>query len=184
MPKIEVINEKYVEFDGHAFRKTSGGYYDRCESLHGAIYEKFYGIKIPKEYSIHHVDGDKNNNDVSNLQMLTRSEHQKKHTACQFKTKKKFVCIVCGKEYEAINNGHNCFCSSKCRDKWSTIKYPRRAKEKECLYCGNKFESYNKNAKYCSQSCRAKDFASKRKRDEKGIFRSDERLTGQQHMQN
>lgn len=30
-------------------------------------------------YDVHHKDGDKTNNNLSNLQILTRSEHQKLH---------------------------------------------------------------------------------------------------------
>jgi hypothetical protein len=43
------------------------------------IYERFHGIKIPKGMHIHHIDGNKNNNDISNLQMVTPEEHCRIH---------------------------------------------------------------------------------------------------------
>ena len=43
------------------------------------IFEEYYGIKIIKGYHIHHIDGDRNNNDPQNLEMLTPDEHAQKH---------------------------------------------------------------------------------------------------------
>lgn len=43
------------------------------------IYEEYTGVKIPKGYHIHHIDGNHNNNDPKNLEMLTPDEHAKKH---------------------------------------------------------------------------------------------------------
>ena len=45
---------------------------------HHYIWEKTNG-PIPKGYSIHHIDGNKLNNKIENLEMLTHSEHHKKH---------------------------------------------------------------------------------------------------------
>lgn len=34
---------------------------------------------LSKKYDVHHIDGNRTNNDVANLQILTRSEHSKLH---------------------------------------------------------------------------------------------------------
>lgn len=44
--------------------------------IHRLVYEAFVG-KIPKGYHIHHVDGNKQNNNVANLMMLSAREHLK-----------------------------------------------------------------------------------------------------------
>ncbi len=49
------------------------------------IYEEHFG-EIPKDstgraYDIHHIDGDYNNNDISNLQAMSIQEHYKLHLA-------------------------------------------------------------------------------------------------------
>lgn len=61
------------------------GYFVICEpnqyfgqSVHRLIYEEAYG-PIPKGYHIHHKDGNKLNNDLSNLEILTASEHIRLH---------------------------------------------------------------------------------------------------------
>ena len=50
------------------------------------LYEKHYGIKIPPEYDVHHIDFNRENNSISNLIVLPKSLHHKLHwvrnTAC------------------------------------------------------------------------------------------------------
>jgi len=35
--------------------------------------------EIPNGLDVHHIDGNKDNNKIDNLQLITRSEHQRKH---------------------------------------------------------------------------------------------------------
>lgn len=66
---------------------NKNGYYAVCSEkegnfnklLHRLIYEEHYGIKIPNNCCIHHINGDKLDNRISNLQMMTRREHSKLH---------------------------------------------------------------------------------------------------------
>ena len=46
----------------------------KTERIHRLVYETFVG-KIPKGYQIHHKDGNKQNNELENLAMLTPREH-------------------------------------------------------------------------------------------------------------
>ena len=62
-------------------------------------------------------------------------------------------CVVCGKEFEAINNGQNRFCSNKCKSKWrrdSGVDNETRI----CKHCGKEFvaNKYSKT-KFCSRKC-------------------------------
>lgn len=52
------------------------GYFDK--RWHRVIFESFYG-PIPKGCVIHHIDGDKTNNCILNLQLLTRADHNRQH---------------------------------------------------------------------------------------------------------
>ena len=47
---------------------------------HRWLYEQHYNITIPDGYIVHHIDEDIHNNDISNLQMMTRSEHVQLHS--------------------------------------------------------------------------------------------------------
>lgn len=44
------------------------------------FYEKMCNIKIPKNYEVHHIDFDRNNNNIMNLVLLPKELHNKYHT--------------------------------------------------------------------------------------------------------
>lgn len=78
---------KYQMFNGIRFREEwPGGYYinnsigTNCPNvrMHRYVWE-YYNGPIPEGYEVHHIDGNKGNNDISNLQLLTISEHKKFH---------------------------------------------------------------------------------------------------------
>lgn len=43
------------------------------------LYERHYGIKIPPEYDVHHIDFNRDNNNIDNLLLLPKSLHKKLH---------------------------------------------------------------------------------------------------------
>lgn len=78
-------NGKIAEFNGnHYVRDDKTGYY-LCHDGYGAGHRlhrdvwEFYNGKIPKGYDIHHKDHDKSNNDIDNLELLSKTDHLKKH---------------------------------------------------------------------------------------------------------
>jgi hypothetical protein len=44
------------------------------------LYEQTYGITIPHDFDIHHIDFNHNNNDISNLVALPKELHNRLHT--------------------------------------------------------------------------------------------------------
>ena len=71
-----------VEFGGRYFTIKEHGYYRATEGdreyLHRAVWRSFSG-PIPDGMEIHHRDHDKTNNDISNLQMLSKADHTRLH---------------------------------------------------------------------------------------------------------
>ena len=45
---------------------------------HVYVWEQHFG-SVPKGYVVHHKDEDKGNNDISNLELMTLSEHSRSH---------------------------------------------------------------------------------------------------------
>src|ERR1700678_4235054 len=63
------------------------------------LMEQHLGVELdPDLHTIDHRDGNKSNDDLSNLQILPRSEHSAKDTR-RVKLEK-FICGECGKEFE------------------------------------------------------------------------------------
>ena len=71
-------------YKGRKFTINTNGYY-RCTDrkgthlLHRYVWESERG-KIPQGYDIHHLDGDKTNNIVDNLECLPKAEHTKRYS--------------------------------------------------------------------------------------------------------
>ena len=156
--KVEKIDETHQKFNGITYGRNlqRNDHYFKLVHLHRAVWTYYFG-EIPDGYVVHHIDGDKENNDISNLMLMSKSEHiQLHHTTMKMpqKPSKKttFKCIVCGKEYEAVNNGRNLYCSLECLAKYrDNTLY---AETRNCLFCGKEFVT-NKysNHKFCSHKC-------------------------------
>ena len=59
-------------------RLYKNGAYKKKE-IHVLEYEVFHNCTVKKGYVVHHVDFNPHNNELSNLQLLTRAEHMKVH---------------------------------------------------------------------------------------------------------
>lgn len=74
----------------------------------------------------------------------------------ELRQEEEFECCVCGKNYKAVSNGNNKFCSNKCKSKWRRDQGLDDVK-RECVICGKEFKvnKYTKT-KTCSSSCASK----------------------------
>lgn len=71
------------------YKKTSKGYLrykkdsdGKLRFEHCVVWENANGV-IPDGMQIHHIDHDKTNNDLSNLQLVTPLEHKRIHSGCR-----------------------------------------------------------------------------------------------------
>jgi len=149
--------------------------------IHRMTWE-FYNGPIPKGFDIHHKDGNKMNNHISNLECLSHSKHlslhmkensKKVHAWLATKKGKKFLsekakkewdkmplktftCENCNKEFQTKHNRHVKFCGNNCvmaaRNKSGIDNI-----ERLCVICSNPFtiNRYQKTVT-CSKTCRAK----------------------------
>lgn len=127
--------------------------------LHRYIWEKHNGA-IPKGYHIHHIDGNRLNNDISNLAMLIASEHESYHnnnlTDAQKavrhesleKARLKAPEWHCSEDGIEWHKEHGKKVASHLKD----VKI-----KKTCKMCGNEFydNGFNK-ALFCSNVCKSK----------------------------
>ena len=154
-PVVEVIDETHQKFDGVIFLKSKSGHYLQTVSIHRAVWSYNYGEPTSNEYDVHHIDKDKANNNISNLQLLTKSEHRKIHTAEQIEK----ICPVCGEKFYVIPaRKKKIYCSYKCA---ATLpRKPRQANkiEKICPVCQKAFLVFPSQERIvcCSLSCAKK----------------------------
>ena len=82
----EVIKTKYgnATLNNYGYYHiTSGKEGNHGKYLHRLIFEDFYNIKLDEEFpegiEIHHIDGVKTNNEIWNLEPISKSEHRQTH---------------------------------------------------------------------------------------------------------
>lgn len=163
--------------DGINFYETKQGYLlghieGKPKRMHIYVWEKHNG-KIPKGYQIHHIDGDKENNSIENLQLVTPKEHSKHHIitnpALIEKVKKN---LDYAREFANIWHGSN------AGNKWhkehrknSIGDKLERNVEKHCEICGKSFfvnSMCANKSKYCGNNCKAKALRRRRKAERDG----------------
>ena len=161
---------KIVIFNGETYiRSPKSKYYFKyttrneerkgTRQLHRAVWE-YYNGEIPPGYQVHHVDGDIDNNDISNLECLPTREHLSRHAkengkkpeirAKQLESIKK-ACEA-SKKWHASEEGREWHREHAAE---SIGKVRENRIDKQCEYCGKTFAAMPWSI-YCSQSCREK----------------------------
>ena len=68
--------KKLKKWNYQAYETEDG----KKKTIHSRVGEKKYGFdKIPAGFVIHHIDGDKNNNQYYNLILLHKKDHRRIH---------------------------------------------------------------------------------------------------------
>lgn len=92
--------------------------------IHRKIMEEFLGRELLTSEQIHHKNGNKKDNRIENLELMTNSEHQKLHA---LEKNVALKCALCTLDFKAMDKPHFPlrFCSISCRKK----SWRRRRKE-------------------------------------------------------
>lgn len=153
------MDDKYQEFNGILFCKDENtGYYLNStihERMHRYVW-KYYCGEIPNGFHIHHIDGDKSNNSIDNLCMMTNEAHQILHGK---EEARKAVLRENLEKYgrPAAIKWHK----SEEGRAWHSKKQLQTFKDAKpkkfiCQNCGKEFEALPfGNHNFCSNSCKS-----------------------------
>lgn len=161
-------------FNGIKFYKRSDNLYwysttrvnGKRVYMHKYVWE-YYNSSIPKGYEVHHIDLNRDNNNIENLQLLTIKEHKDLHSALNKlneETVKKWkgnlkLAIDKAKEWHKSEIGKDWHRQHAINSGFGKFDYG----ERECLICGKKFNAKRKCQKYCCNNCRAKALRQRKK---------------------
>jgi len=143
----------YQTNDNEYFRHTVG---NSTILMHRYVWE-FYNCKIPKGYEVHHIDGDKSNNSIYNLMLVSAHAHHVMHSE-----------MLTDDERDWRRNNLNTNARPKAIEwhksdegrAWHREQYERtkdvlhQQVEHECPNCGKIFMS-ELYTKYCSNACKS-----------------------------
>lgn len=157
-----VENGDLALIDGLKFRrdKRTGYYLNRKNQvrLHRYVWEKYNG-PISPGFHVHHIDCNKRNNNIENLAIIEKGEHERLHgSMLTEEQKQKLRDNLMEKAVPKASKWH----SSKDGQEWHRQHYEKMkdalyAKTiKICEYCGKEYETINHgNNRFCSNNCRA-----------------------------
>ena len=150
----------YQIFNGKKYHKYSHErYFSRHDvRLHRAVWE-YYNGPIPEGYDVHHKDGNAENNDISNLEVISTTEHAKLHAEqhrndpeCMAKLRANMA-----KANKAACEWHRSPEGREWHRKHAREQGPRKEYERTCICCGKTYTTKNPNSKFCSLKCNAKN---------------------------
>jgi len=157
------FDDGYVDNDGR-FRVWSpdhpraylGGYILRSI----VAYDLYHKTAVPLGMNIHHIDGNRLNDEKENLMLISHAEHSTKHGQSRKKDVTK-ICKFCKKEFKIKKwrlkqKTRGTFCSQKCYHSYSKGKNHSRYSRitTVCEQCGNLFEHIpSRKLRFCSTRC-------------------------------
>jgi hypothetical protein len=170
----------WQEFLGKRYYQNKAGYFldRRGEAMARAVWKHYRG-PIPADHHVHHIDHDRGNNAIDNLELLERSVHIRNHApdaaewhrsdegrawhvehgrdSWKNAVEETFECTQCGKSYtghaRARKRG---FCSPYCQTK-ARILSGVDDEDRICIECGAWYRANRYSpVKTCSRSCGTK----------------------------
>lgn len=155
--EVQIISKTVQKFNGESFYLCGEYFQHKGRRLHRTVWEYYNGI-IPKGYHVHHKDGNKTNNDIANLELLTKSEHigyhMKTEEAVQKSRERIKKAIAAAPAWHHSEEGKQ-WHSENGKAQWRN----RTLNTYYCSFCGKEYQTKHryspKSNHFCSNNCRA-----------------------------
>ena len=163
--------DRCVEWGGRTWHVWRRGYYEANLRLHREVWMAAYG-PIPKGYHVHHKNGDKTDNRLENLELITHGEHSSRHMAekigpyrakaianshaarlrnIEKLRKRRLRCVMCGSVSHSGSRNPTRYCSSACLEAARSGAFG--CERRRCEYCGVVYVATKRVQKFCSKPC-------------------------------
>lgn len=155
--QVQKISDTIQKFDGVSYYRCGPYFQRKGKRLHRMVWE-FHNGPIPTGYDIHHINGDRADNDIDNLQMLTEQEHESLHMSTPERKEQSRRHIK--KAIEAAKGWHSsasgaAWHSEHAKEVWAKTE----PTEYTCTNCGKTYQSFGKyvagSNTFCSNNCKS-----------------------------
>lgn len=155
--EVQVISNTVQKFNGESFYLCGFYYQHKGKRLHRAVW-KYHNGTIPKGYHVHHKDGNRNNNDISNLVLMQGSAHLSEHMSKEERKAKSRedikAAIAEAPKWHRSKEGKE-WHSKNGKEAWEHREYRTYI----CTYCGKEYQTkfvYPKGSNhFCHNNCKA-----------------------------
>ena len=110
------------------------------------LYEEYHDLKIPKDWDIHHIDADRENNKINNLIMLPSKLHQALHNHIGLLPKRQLKILRRWYKQKAIYYTPY-FLGKEIREIVNSMNLPKRIQKRNKKYIENKRKLYKEYLK-------------------------------------
>lgn len=166
---VRVISDTIQEFCGTRYYLCGYYFQHNGKRLHRVVWEYFNG-EIPEGYHVHHLDGDRSNNDIENLALLPGLDHITAHAREESRRENGRrairIAIEIAPEWHHSEEGKR-WHSDHSLKMWEKYKKPH---EEICTGCGCTYLAYgirHKGNHFCSNNCKARYYRRKNNADKK-----------------
>ena len=154
---------EYQVFNGIQFYQTRPRDYFRHSVGHTTILMhkyvwEYYKGKIPSGYEVHHIDRNRANNDISNLQLLSKEEHKRLHSELLTNEEREWrrKNVIENAVPKAVAWHKSEEGKAWHKNQVQNRKDNRTIRSSVCVCCGKSFIRFsNRGSKYCSTACKA-----------------------------
>lgn len=157
---VLVISPTIQEFNGERFYLCGKYFQHKGRRLHVMVW-KYHNGDIPKGYSVHHIDMDRSNNQIENLELkltsLHLSDHGKAPERDAYNQRHIKEMRELAAEWHRSDEGR-AWHSEHEKELWKKRREGDEF-EYECAECGSKFKTYHMYGKnqrtFCCDRCRS-----------------------------
>lgn len=157
MERVIPVSETKQAFMGEIFYLCGYYFQHKGKRLHRAVWEAYNG-EVPEGYHVHHIDGDRSNNQIENLALVPGLAHIRQHAREESRRENGRRAIRLA--IEAAPAWHSspegkAWHSAAAKKSWA--KAPMHTYV--CDMCGKVYESrcYPRSGHhFCNQNCKAK----------------------------